>query len=167
MLDTNVWLDWLAFEDPRLAPLAAAHASGTISILACARARAELIDVLARETLTLQVRAARTRRGLSDHLPGVIVQRFDSLATVLDCAPRCTLSCADPDDQHLIDLAVQHRVQWLLTRDRAVLALSRKARAHYGVEIAPPERLVCVAGAPPTIAAGGTSRWAATTHATT
>ncbi len=156
VLDTNVWLDWLAFEDPRLAPLAAAHAAGELAILACERARAELLDVLAREKIALQVRAARTRRGLPDYASVAIVQRFDSLATVVACAPRCTLSCTDPDDQHLIDLAVHHRVAWLLTRDRAVLALSRKARAHYGVQIAPPERLAPVAGAPPTMAPGGT-----------
>ena len=46
VLDTNVWLDWLVFDDAALAPLKRAQADGAIEIFsdeACAR---ELVAVL-------------------------------------------------------------------------------------------------------------------------
>ena len=146
ILDTNVWLDWLAFDDPRVAPLASAHASGSLAIIACQQARAELVEVIGRDALARQIAAAHAKRGLAALAPGStmrgsVVRRFDSLVTMVERAPRAPLSCSDPDDQHLIDLAVAHRTRWLFTRDRAVLALARRARLRFGVEIAQPEVL--------------------------
>lgn len=162
ILDTNVWLDWLAFDDPRAAPIASAHASGAVAIIACPRARAELVEVAGREALGRQVAAAQSRRGRvalapGSALQGTVVRRFDALVTLVPCAPRAPLGCTDPDDQHLVDLAVAHRARWLFTRDRAVLALARRARARFGVQIAQPEALALAgAGAAPTIPADGT-----------
>ena len=51
------------------------------------------------------------------------------------------LRCTDADDQMFIDLAVSHRARWLLSRDRAVLKLARRA-AKQGVLIMPPEAWV-------------------------
>jgi len=48
------------------------------------------------------------------------------------------LICRDPDDQMFIDLAVEAKARWLISRDRAVLALAKRARA-FGVEILTPE----------------------------
>jgi len=39
------------------------------------------------------------------------------------------MRCTDPDDQKFIDLALQVGATALLSRDRAVLALARRARA--------------------------------------
>ena len=55
--------------------------------------------------------------------------------------PAGPLQCRDPDDQMFIDLALAQRARWLLTRDRALLALARPAAA-YGLEIAAPRRIV-------------------------
>ena len=49
------------------------------------------------------------------------------------------LRCTDPEDQMFIDLAVQLGGATLLSRDRAVLKLARRAQA-YGVSILTPER---------------------------
>ena len=43
-------------------------------------------------------------------------------------APGPPLRCRDPDDQMFIDLALSARAQWLVTRDRALLVLARRAR---------------------------------------
>ena len=53
--------------------------------------------------------------------------------------PRLTPRCSDPDDQIFIDLAIAQGAQLLLTRDRALLKLARKAQRH-GVWVATPER---------------------------
>jgi len=51
--------------------------------------------------------------------------------------PRDAMICRDPTDQMFVDLALHFRPCWLLTHDRALLALRRRAAAR-GVVIAPP-----------------------------
>jgi predicted nucleic acid-binding protein len=48
------------------------------------------------------------------------------------------LRCTDPDDQKFIDAAIVS-AQWLISRDRAVLKLARRAAA-LGLRIVTPER---------------------------
>jgi hypothetical protein len=48
------------------------------------------------------------------------------------------LHCTDPDDQKFIDLAVAGRAQALVTRDKALLRLARKALALHGLRICRP-----------------------------
>ena len=47
VLDTNVWLDWLVFDEPTLAPLRAAQAAGRVEIVMDEACEAELARVLA------------------------------------------------------------------------------------------------------------------------
>ncbi|MFT7776961.1 putative toxin-antitoxin system toxin component, PIN family [Roseateles sp.] len=49
------------------------------------------------------------------------------------------LVCRDPDDQKFIDLALAARARWLISRDKAVLALAKRARLR-GLAILTPER---------------------------
>jgi predicted nucleic acid-binding protein len=65
---------------------------------------------------------------------------FDALA-VLSAAPERPgpLHCRDPDDQMFIDLALAASARWLLTRDKALLRLARRART-LGVEVTTPLR---------------------------
>ncbi|WP_369293093.1 PIN domain-containing protein [Klebsiella variicola] len=47
--------------------------------------------------------------------------------------------CRDQDDQKFIDLALDARARWLVSRDKAVLALAKRARARQ-LLIVTPER---------------------------
>jgi len=49
------------------------------------------------------------------------------------------LHCTDPDDQKFIDLAIAARARTLVTRDKALLKLARKALARHGLRICRPE----------------------------
>ena len=49
------------------------------------------------------------------------------------------LLCADADDQVFLDLALAERAGWLITRDKALLALRARARRH-GLAIGAPEQ---------------------------
>jgi predicted nucleic acid-binding protein len=53
--------------------------------------------------------------------------------------PGLALHCTDPDDQVFIDLALVAGARWLVTQDRALLRLARRA-ALRGVVIVPPAR---------------------------
>ena len=130
VLDTNVVLAWLVFRDPRLAALATALETGHVRWLACPRMRSEL-------TLTLSYPALSKWNPDSERT----LASFDRWAELLPDPPApqaSPLLCSDPDDQVFIELALAHQARWLLTRDRALLKLKRRA-AGRGLQIAPPE----------------------------
>jgi predicted nucleic acid-binding protein len=54
-------------------------------------------------------------------------------------AATARLHCTDPDDQKFIDLAISARVHTLVTRDKALLRLARKALERHGVRVCRPE----------------------------
>jgi len=93
--------------------------------------RDELAHVLGRGSLP-------PGRGLPT---SALLEAFDTRAQIL-IAPAPVLAnplrCTDPDDQKFIDFAVAHRAAWLVSRDRAVLKLKRRALAAHGVRILPP-----------------------------
>lgn len=130
VLDTNVVLDCLLFDEPAARPLAAALASGQMRWLATAAMLQELDFVLWRPTLD---RWADRRAALV-----AAVQRLPSLCE----APHRPAGagwplCRDAADQIFIDLALGSGTPWLLTRDKDLLHLARAA-ARRGVTVCTP-----------------------------
>lgn len=136
ILDTNVVLDWLVFRNPSISTLIAAVRNGQICWIATDAMRDELHYVLKRGQLT----AWRPD-------PVNIWAHWDRYCTSRSTpAPRHAgrLRCSDPDDQKFVDLA-QEGAAWLLTRDRALLRLAPRLRAH-GVRTLTPEAWTLAAG---------------------
>lgn len=149
VLDTNVWLDWLVFADPAVDALRMQVDQGRVRLLSLPRGRDELADVLGREAVRAQARAARRRRGLGegwDLDPRLAIAEFDTLVELRPAAVHCGLACRDPDDQCFLDLAAASRARWLLTKDRALLSLAPAARRRFGLEIARPQAFAGFAG---------------------
>jgi putative PIN family toxin of toxin-antitoxin system len=132
VIDTQVVMDWLVFRDARVQALAAAVTSGTVRWLVAPAMRDEIRHVLGRG-----VAAA-----YAPDLP-FIESTFDAHAEPAEAPPPQPLAgrmvCRDPDDQKFIDLALAGGARWLVSRDKAVLALAKRARAR-GLSIVPPER---------------------------
>ena len=127
VLDTNVVLDWLVFADAAAGRVGDAIAGGTLQWLVTSRILQEWRSVLLRP-LAARWEEARQR------------------ALTVDLSARCQLCaevavqrlvCRDPDDQVFIDLALAHAPALLLTRDRALLELRRRASA-FGVTVTTP-----------------------------
>jgi len=120
VLDTNVWLDWLVFDDPELAPLRAAVGEGRARVFIDAACEAELERVLAYSLGRLRLDAAAQAACLAACRRAV--------APGGDAAPlECVLPvCRDPDDQKFLELARDCAADLLLTRDRALLELARR-----------------------------------------
>lgn len=128
VLDTQVVLDWLVFRDPVCAALTADLEAGRLCWLASVAMRAEFDHVLGRG-----VGAARQ----PDH--AAIDQAWRRWSMPAGTAPAAgpSLVCRDATDQMFIDLAVTAGARWLVTRDRALLALKRRA-ALRGVTVLEP-----------------------------
>lgn len=130
MLDTNVVLDWFVFRNPGVAPLVQAIESGRLHWLSCTEMQAELGHVLAHGTFGGHlVDAERVLTSSRTHC---------TWAALPSGLPAHRLRCSDVSDQMFIDLALEYGADWLLTRDRALLKLARKA-ALRGLRIRPPE----------------------------
>jgi uncharacterized protein len=129
VLDTNVLLDWLVFADVRVAALVSAIESGSVRWLSCTPMRQEFERTLGYRTLAKwQPNCER------------LLSHFDRHA-VMAPTPHTlpALRCSDPDDQIFLDLAVAAGATWLLTHDRALLRLAKRAAA-LGVRIVQPSR---------------------------
>ena len=127
VIDTNIALDLLVFDDPGCAPLGAALAGGELRWLATAAMRDELARVLGYPLIARRLMA--TGRDAAD-----VLAAFDTRTqSVAGVPPRAACVCSDPDDQIFIDLAVAQRAR-LLSKDRAVLSM-RKRLAPWGVEV--------------------------------
>ncbi len=132
VLDTNAVLDWLVFHNPASQPIAQAIVSGEVRWIVNAAVRDELAHVLGRGVVD---------RWQPD-LPR-LWQTWERHATPMGQpppgSPQRRPQCTDTDDQKFIDLALDAGAQWLITRDRALLKLARRARS-LSLAIVTPER---------------------------
>ncbi|MDQ0572731.1 putative PIN family toxin of toxin-antitoxin system [Variovorax paradoxus] len=127
VIDTNVALDLLVFDNPDCLPLAAALAASELRWLATASMRDELARVLGYPLIAARL----ARRNLA---PQSVLAAFDDrVHLVAETPPRAPCVCKDPDDQVFIDLAVARRAR-LLSKDQAVLTM-RKRLAAQGVVV--------------------------------
>jgi len=126
VLDTNVWLDWLVFDDPGVAGIKTAVTAGTAEIFIDAACLRELERILARplrrsmlDSVAQKVRLAQCRRATRE-VGG-------DAATSLKIAQKPPLPrCSDRDDQKFLELAQAAGADYLVTKDRALLVLNRR-----------------------------------------
>lgn len=121
VLDTNVWIDWLVFDDPSIAPLKAAHQHGRIHIVVNEACLEELNEVLAYPEFRLD--DAQKKNHLAE-VDRCTIRHDDQRPARLTALPRCT----DPDDQKFLTLARDAAADRLLTRDKALLKLNRRLK---------------------------------------
>jgi putative PIN family toxin of toxin-antitoxin system len=120
VLDTNVWLDWLVFGDPAVAPIRAAVAADRAEVYIDAACEAELERALGYD---LGKRAVDVAACLAECAR--VTRRIESIANE---AERLLLpACRDPDDQKFLEAALAAGAGFLVTRDRALLDLARRA----------------------------------------
>lgn len=137
VVDTNVILDWLVFKDPSSLALADAINRRQVRWVATAAMRGELAAVL-QGGLT----AARSADAAA------VLRTWDTCVDLCADPPdqpaTTALRCTDPDDQKFLDLALTTQARWLLSRDKALLRLARRA-ALRGTAISVPEAWTFVA----------------------
>lgn len=135
VVDTNAVLDLWAFGDGRVAGLRAALEAGYLDWVGTTAMRQELEMVLHR--------GVANRYGAQ---ADVVLAQWDHHVRLwaADAASPTDhrLRCRDGDDQKFLDLALASEAQWLLTSDRDLLSLARRARSA-GLEVCSPHGWTC------------------------
>ncbi len=130
VIDTQALLEWLLFRDSAAAAWSAAVAEGRVRWIACPAMRREFGHMAGH---------ARFERWQPEREH--MLSEFDRHAAITPdpAASQPTLRCRDADDQVFVDLALEQKARWLITRDKALRALNRRA-ARRGLWIGPPEQ---------------------------
>ena len=137
VLDTNIVIDMLHFADPHTQVLAERLAHGQWQCFTDTSCLTELERVCAYPEFGLDVAAQQS-----------LLARYQQQSSVCDASgeenyplPRCR----DRDDQKFVDLAVAERATWLVTRDKALLALARQAARAHALSIVRPDAAALLA----------------------
>ena len=127
VLDTNVVLDMLIFDDPHIPPIRALVAQGAVRWIADQTQRIELERVLHYSQIAPRVAFyGKTAEG--------VLAAFDAAVEYVAEAPKIRFTCTDPDDQHFLDLASQHQAL-LVSKDKAVLKQRKRVGQTYGATV--------------------------------
>lgn len=134
VLDTNAWLDWLVFHDPSIDPIEAAVTNGAAQIVIDGPCDAELERALGYDLGRYSLPPPRQAEAL---------QRARAIAVRVstegaEAAPSSLPRCRDPDDQKFLTLALVAGAHVLITRDRALLELTRRRFAPLPFHIVTP-----------------------------
>jgi putative PIN family toxin of toxin-antitoxin system len=121
VLDTNIVLDLLVFNDAATPPLRDALQAGHLQWVATVPMRDELERVLAYP----QIAKRLDFYGLS---AAQVLQARDAQVQTVEVPPKASVTCKDPDDQKFIDLAVAQRCL-VLSKDHAVLCMAKRLLA--------------------------------------
>jgi uncharacterized protein len=120
VLDTNVWLDWMVFDDVCVVPIRGAVGVGAAQIFIDRHCEHELERVLAYRL---------GRRILTADTQSACLAALRDLASRVDEIPKSTVilpKCSDPDDQKFLELARDCCAHFLITKDKALLDLARR-----------------------------------------
>lgn len=122
VLDTNVWLDWLVFEDPGIAPIRKAVERGRVTLYLDAACEEELVRVLAR---------GFAKRALNHKEQATCIAQCRRIAhrveaSLTEAERKGLPACRDADDQKLLEAALAAGAGFLVTKDRELLRLARK-----------------------------------------
>ncbi|GLU35328.1 putative toxin-antitoxin system toxin component, PIN family [Trinickia caryophylli] len=146
VLDSNVWIDILVFDDDATRPIHAALSAGLLRAVIDARCLAELSCVLDYPQFT--------RRAVDKPAALARVAQLSVMAAPAAGAPGGTPAlpkCKDRDDQKFLELAHAAGVDWLVSKDRALLKLAKRTAREFGFRIAQPGPFVAACLPPPAV----------------
>jgi uncharacterized protein len=143
VLDSNVWIDILVFDDPHTRPILAALEAGTLCAPIDARCLAELARVLDYPQFVQRaVNKAAALATVARLTVPVDPPAPDAAEAAQAPDARPLPKCKDRDDQKFLELAHASGADWLVSKDRAVLKLAKRVARDFGFRIAQPAPFV-------------------------
>lgn len=131
VIDTQSLFDWLLFRNPACADWSAILQGGSWQWIFTSPMRDEFMHVAAKgfgERWTVRL----------DELAAAWEAHGRPVAIPEELGADRQLRCTDPDDQKFIDLAIASGARTLVSRDKALLRLARKALDRHGLLIRTP-----------------------------
>ena len=132
VIDSQSLFDWMVFRNPACAGWDAALSGEGWEWIFTSKMRSEFDFVAA--------------KGFGERWPidaGALAATWSrhgrAVETPAPLGAAARLHCTDADDQKFIDLAIAARAHTLVTRDKALLRLARKALERHGVRVCKPE----------------------------
>lgn len=148
VLDTNVWIDILVFDDPITRPIRDALIARRLDAVIDAACLYELnrvldysqfarfaVDKAAALERTLQLARLLTPR---DNVEAASDSDVSTQAVLAVAIPRCS----DRDDQKFLELAAAGQARWLVTKDKALLKLTKRFTRDFSCRIDKPATFV-------------------------
>jgi putative PIN family toxin of toxin-antitoxin system len=126
VLDTNVVLDMLVFDDPAVRPLTQALAAGELTAWVDRDTLAELEWVLAFPTFKLDPAA---RQAALERYRALVRVAPEQSPTPLPPLPRCR----DRADQKFLQLTARVGAAWLVSKDKQVLSLADRRELPFAI----------------------------------
>lgn len=134
VLDTNVCLDLFVFHDPRWTALLEGLKDGSIKAVTREDCRQEWLVVLTYPHLPIK-----------EDQRSSIISSFDALIELQAGMEQVNIRlpiCSDKDDQKFLEIARDAKVDVLITKDKALLKLARKAIQAGLYQIETPEKFL-------------------------
>ncbi|AKM33041.1 putative toxin-antitoxin system toxin component, PIN family [Pandoraea faecigallinarum] len=129
VLDTNVWIDLLVFDDPVARPVRDALVERRLTALMAPRCRDELAIVLTYPQFA-------SRELDNDAALAWVDAHTHRIVVPEDTAPPAPLPlCRDRDDQKFLEAARDGHAHWLVSKDKAVLKLRSRVARRFGFRI--------------------------------
>ena len=119
VLDTNIWLDILLFNDPSVKKLSNLIFKKEILVLSCKQCDDEFSRVLKYKNL-----------GIEKEKQNYMLRTYKEFVKNIDFVETLNSSnipkCHDSDDQKFVNLSCINHVDWLLTKDKQILKMKKK-----------------------------------------
>ena len=145
VLDTNVVIDWLVFDDPFMNPLRYGVRDGRVVVLTHPPAINELERVLAYPQLKLN--DVRQKKIFARyHAETTLAKMPEGFSTTQLMLPGGFPRCRDRDDEPFLALAYHTKADVLASRDNAVFGLKSRAEK-FGVTILNVQQLIAMLSA--------------------
>ena len=139
VLDSNIWVDILVFDDAVARPVRAALEAGRLDAIISPACREELRRVLDYPQFARYAVDTQTALAWVDRVTRPVADPEDAArAQGQPFVPRCK----DRDDQKFLALADAADVAYLVSKDKAVLKLKRRMAKYCDVAVLPPRQFV-------------------------
>ena len=139
VLDSNIWVDILIFDDAVARPIRTALEAGLLDAIISPACREELRRVLDYPQFAHYAVDAQAALAWVDRVTRSVADPEDAARAQGETfVPRCK----DRDDQKFLALADAAGVAYLVSKDKAVLKLKRRMAKYCDVAVLPPKQFV-------------------------
>ena len=141
VLDSNIWVDILIFDDAVARPIRTALEAGRLDAIISPACREELRRVLDYPQFAHYAVDAQAALAWVDRVTRSVADPEEAArARGETFVPRCK----DRDDQKFLALADAANVAYLVSKDKAVLKLKRRMAKYCDVAVLPPKQFVAL-----------------------